>query len=184
MSEIIRRKEERAGQARLEREQAERAAAERAAAAQAALTVVDPGPLSYCDLAVCGDRDLERQIDARWGISPDMLKFRLVELDPQLLAEHAPPDGLQYYLDLAAEEELEHDEDFDDEESGLYHDGRRRYAIASAYSAAFKAGEPVVPIVIDLSGEVILLDGFHRLAGALDANAPTIRAYELLPEDE
>lgn len=187
IDDILRRSNERAEQVRAQREQEQRAAADRAERALADLTVIDPGPIAYSDLEVAGDEDLERQIDARWGVSPDQLKFRLVELDPQLLAEHAPPGGLQYYLDLAAEKETagdpEDEEEWDEDEE-LFPDGRRRYEIASGYAADFRAGRPVTPIVLDLTGEITVLDGFHRLAGAPEAKAPKIRAYELLPEDE
>jgi hypothetical protein len=72
-----------------------------------------------------------------------------------------------------------------EEPEWAWEDGEERRAIACEYLAAFRAGVPVRPIVVDFAsmaafGVVALIDGHHRTAAAHEAGERTIRAYEVL----
>lgn len=163
------------------------------------VTVLDPGPIPYAQLADAGDVDLERQLDARYGGDLSDYNFRLVELPIELLAAHIPEGGTEFYKGLAAEdaaleasvensgEELSEFELEQIEEE--FQDGEERYAITSGYRDDYAASREVAAIVIDwivraegAEPTVELLDGFHRLAGAFSAGRTSVRAYELLAD--
>lgn len=124
------------------------------------LEVLDPSPIGYDELPMAGDEDLERQLDARYGGGLHTYRFRRVRIPVSFLKEHL--------LEL--------------EEIALEDDGRRRRAIAEGYRDAFLSSADPDPIVIAMEEKWMVLDGFHRAAGARAAGRTHLDAFELLPD--
>lgn len=179
--------------------------------AAATLLDAEPVAFSALPDGLAFDEDLQRNIAARYGEPDDSYRFEPIELPVSVLLGSLPADtrelarqitvrGAAFYSDLDAawrrayrreiaayrrEHRRVNPFDIDCD----YPDGERRRRIVERYVAELRAGRPLTPIVIDLHNldggpmpGVDLLDGYHRFAAHLLAEAHLIRCLSLLPE--
>jgi len=170
---------------------------------RAACSAVAADPVAFDQLPdrLAADDDLLRNIDARHGTASG-LTFAQRRVPISVLKAHLPRDhrrmleeiefvGADWFDALERDwreawaDELQEAEDpFELDED--YPDGARRAQIVRAYVADIHAGRRIPPVVLDffnLDDGIDLLDGYHRIAAAVCAQAEEIIAFELLPED-
>jgi hypothetical protein len=133
-----------------------------------------------------GDGQLRIHLTARYA-DLEALRFRLLEVPLTVLADFKLDDFEDHFESL-----IESDREYDavmlrcsEEPEWPWEDGEDRRAIAREYVAAFRAGAPVRPVLVDFEamaqfGAVDLIDGHHRTQAAHEAGIRTMRAYEVL----
>jgi hypothetical protein len=169
---------------------------------QLEIVVVDPTIIrgDQLPMVLRDDYDLHRNIDAREGDSVQEYHWQLVRIRVEDVLAHLYDDtqkfftsireqGLRHFDALEARWQLDLEESYYEADNEWIdsHDPHalERRAITETYSQQFSADpDAVTPVVVVVDDdEIDLLDGYHRLAGAMLAGVEWIKLYRFVPRN-